>query len=119
MRFLTSNPWPIMLVVVAPFCLPLAVRQAQRWADARQSVPSRQDEDEIAELHIAFTREWQSIRLDAKDEQQRQQLRRDWRARYDSALRKTYQRQGREMPHFPHQCPTAVVFRALTPCRPG
>jgi hypothetical protein len=119
MRFLTSNPWPIMLVVVAPFCLPLAVRQAQRWADARQSVPSRQDEDEIAELHIAFTREWQSIRLDAKDEQQRQQLRRDWRARYDSALRKTYQRQGREMPHFPPSVSHGRCLPSADPCRPG
>jgi hypothetical protein len=70
-RFLKAAPWPIVLVVVALFCLPLLVRQAQSFADGRQSsVPSRQDE--IAEVHIAFTRKWQAIRLDVKDEQERQ-----------------------------------------------
>jgi hypothetical protein len=99
MRFLNAVPWPIVLVVVALFCVPVLVRLAQHSAGRSQSAQSNQDE--IANIHIAFTREWQSIRLDAKDEQQRQEMRAEWRGRYDSALREAYQRQGREMPHYP------------------
>jgi hypothetical protein len=121
MRFLKAVPWPIVLVVVCLLCVLLLVRLAQRSADARQSDQSF--DDEIAAVHQTFMREWQTIRLDAKDDQHREQMRAEWLDRSDSALRATYRRHGREMPSIHPSEPRLpleeaverpVDFRALT-----
>jgi hypothetical protein len=122
MRFLKAVPWPIALAVVCLLCVPLALRQSQRWVDARRS--AQPFEDEVSAVHLAFTSEWQSLRLDVQDEQERQQMRTEWRDRYDSALREVYQRHGRDTsvlhlaePRLPLEEPVErpVLFRALTP----
>jgi hypothetical protein len=96
-RFLNAVPWPLVLAVAGLFCLPLALGHAQRLAGApREPAPSRLDE--IAEVHTAFSREWDLLRDGAKDEQEWKALRREWRDRYDSALRRAYRNQGRDVP---------------------
>jgi len=69
------------------------------------------------------TREWQTIRLDAKDNQHLAQMRSEWLDRYNSGLREVHDRHGREMPvvlpsepRLPQEEPVVqpVVFRALT-----
>jgi hypothetical protein len=47
--------------------VPLALRQAQTWVDAWQS--DLNFDDAIAAVHQAFMRQWQTIQLDAKDNQ--------------------------------------------------
>jgi hypothetical protein len=70
-----------------------------RYPRAASTEPIISNQDEIAEVHISFTREWEPIRGKTKDEQERDQMSSEWRARSNStALRDAYQ----EVPAF-HQ----------------
>jgi len=119
----SHRPGSVDRAITGPdlFCVPLLVRLAQRSAEARQS--DQNFDDDIAAVHQTFMGEWQSIRLDAKDDRHREQMRKEWLDRYNSALREVYDRHGREMPSIDPSEPLLpleepverpVVFQALT-----
>jgi hypothetical protein len=97
MRFPLPAPWCAVLALAGLFCLPLLLGQAQRLASAAWEEPRSNHLDDLAEVNAHFNREWDLLRSEASDEREREQMRREWRGRYDSALRETHLRHGRDL----------------------